>query len=255
MRAYRGRGWNKLLALSLALFCCAGAVAAPPRLLLVTQHYPPYIIANGSQASGLVVDVVREVFDRMKLPIDIAAYPWSRALNMVTSGEADALFTIKRTPERERTLVYPHEAVLTQDYVFFVRKGSAFRFDGDFKSIGHARIGVVINTSYGPRFDAAATQGVLTRIESAKDYEHIFRMLLAGRVDAVICSRLVGQDFLRNLNGLDQVQVAGPPTDTADSYLVFANKDGSRALADGFDRAMAAMRKDGTLDRILDSYR
>ncbi len=253
MDACRRAVWRILL--GLALCCGAAAFAAPPRLLLVTQHYPPYIIANGSAASGLVVDVVREVFSRMKQPVEIVAYPWSRALSMVTSGDADALFTIKRTPERERTLVYPHEPVLTQDYVFFARTKSNFRFDGDFAPIAKAHIGVVINTSYGPRFDQAVAQGQLTNIESAKDYEHIFRMLVAGRVDAVICSRLVGEDFLRGMNALDSVQVVGPPTDTANSYLVFASKNGSRALADGFDRAMAGMRKDGTLARIYDSYR
>lgn len=254
MEACRRAVWRILLALGLTL-CGAGAFAAPPRLLLVTQHYPPYIIANGSQASGMVVDVVREAFARMQQPIDIVAYPWSRALNMVTAGDADALFTIKRTPERERTLVYPREPVLTQDYVFFARKGSNFRFDGDFNAIAKAHLGVVINTSYGPRFDQAIAQGQLTNIESAKDYEHIFRMLVAGRVDAVICSRLVGEDFLRGMNGLNQVQVVGPPTDTAYSYLVFASKNGSQKLAEGFDRAMAAMRKDGTLARIYESYR
>lgn len=234
--------------------CYGVALAQSPPLQLVTLEYPPYIINSPGRAEGLVVEIVREVFARMKQPIDIEFYPWTRSLNMLVNGQADALFTIKRTPEREQTMLYPRETVLAQDYVFFVRKDSTLRFSGEFASVAGATIGLVRNTSYGARFDEALAKGRFARVEYANDYEHIFRMLLAGRVDTVICSRLVGLSFLRQLNGVDKVMVSGPPSETAYSYLVFTRARDMSKIADAYDQTMAAMRKDGSLARIVAAY-
>lgn len=233
----------------------AASAVAQDRLRLVTLEYPPYIINAPGGAEGLAASIVREVFARMNQPISIEFYPWSRSLRMLASGEADALFTIKHTQERERTMLFPRESLLSQDYVFFVRKDSNLRFNGDFASLANATIGLVRNTSYGTRFDTALARGGFPKLEYANDYEHIFRMLLAGRVDAVICSHLVGLSFLRQMNGVDQVTVSGPPAETAVSYLVFTRARDTRKLAEAFDQALAAMRRDGTLTRLAAPYR
>lgn len=247
-----------LLRLTLAAIVSIAALllhAAPGRaespLQLITLAYPPYITEQEGRPAGPVVDIVREAFRRSGQAVKIDFYPWSRGLSMVSSGQADALFTIKKTPEREQNLLFPAEALLSQDYVFFVRKDSPLRFNGDYASIAAARLGIVRNTSYGARFDAALQQGVFQRLEAANDYLHIFRMLLAGRVDAVICSRLVGLSYLRELKATTQIDVSGPPSETAHSYLVFTRAKNHAALAARFDQALAGMKKDGTLNRLL----
>lgn len=242
----------------LLLFACSllswQSPGAQETLRLVTLEYPPYIVSTPTRAEGMVADIVREAFARMKLPVVIEFYPWTRALAMLASGQADGLFTIKRTPDREQTMLYPREPLLAQDYVFFVRKDSSLRFTGDFASLAGASVGLVKNTSYGARFDTAAASGQFRNLEYANDYEHIFRMLLAGRIDTVICSRLVGLSYLRQLDATDRVVVAGPPSETAHSYLVFTRARDMRALAEAYDQALAGMRRDGSLARIVAAY-
>lgn len=219
---------------------------------LATFEYPPYVQQIDGQARGLAVELVREAFARMRRPVAIEFYPWSRSVKLIEADAIDGLFTIKKTPERMKRLNYPNRPLIHQGYVFFVRKDSRVRFRGDFADLAAATIGVVMSTSYGQRFDEAAARGAFARTVPASSYERIFRMLVGGRVDAVICSRLVGIEFVRRL-GVDKlIEISGPPVETALSYLVFAPKNA--ALAPAFDKVITAMERDGTLDRIFARY-
>lgn len=222
---------------------------------LATQEYPPYIVQDGNSAKGLTVDIVKEVFSRMKRNISLEFYPWARALAVLESGQVDGLFTIKRTPERESTMLFPNESLISQDYVFFVLKNSKITFDGDLSKLNEVSIGVVDKTSYGGKFDTAAKNGEFKKLDPASNNEMTFKKLLAGRVDAVICSRLVGIEFLEQLGGLDKVKVAGPPVETLVSYLVFSRKRDNTQLAAAFDKAISSMKKDGTMAKILGKYK
>lgn len=229
------------------------ACAAEP-LRLVTFEYPPYIKQASHGAQGLAVDIVKEAFARMEQPISIELYPWARIVKMTEDGRADGLFTIKKTPARSTTMLFPQKPLLNQDYVFFVLKDSKFQFDGQFSSIADARIGVVYATSYGPRFDNALRRGELKKLDPANNYVLTFRKLLGGRIDAVICSRLVGLEILKNMNAAERVQVSGPPVETVASYLSFTLKHDHSRLAAEFDRTINAMERDGSMRRIFTNY-
>lgn len=245
-------GVCRVLVVALLVWAGRSAVADDDVVRLAALEFAPYIHDANGRAEGPVVDVVNEVFRRMGKPLTVEFFPVTRSLVMVEAGSVDGFFTVKKTPEREHTLRFPREPLLSQDFVFFVRKDSHFRFDGDYASIANARIGVVNNMSYGGRFDAARRQGVFPRLESSHALTNIFRMLLAGRVDAMICSRLVGMKFIQEFDPAGQIMISGPPSETTHSYLVFTRRHDTSALADGFDLAMKGMRKDGTLVRLLE---
>lgn len=228
----------------------AGAETPAP-LHLVTMDYPPYIFRQSGSVQGPVVSVVKEAFRRIGRPVSIEMLPWSRSLSMVSNGTADGLFTIKKTADREFTLLYPSEPVLTQEYVLFVRRGIPFRFTGDLGVLADIRLGVTANNSYGPQFDDALGQGRFRHVQTAYDHEHLFRMLAAGRIDVAICSKTVGLAFIRALQADDQIMVVDPPVMTAFSYLVFTRQRDYSELARNLEQTLVAMRRDGTLAKLL----
>ncbi|WP_417070614.1 substrate-binding periplasmic protein [Niveibacterium terrae] len=230
----------------------AAADQAPVRL--ATFEYPPYAFQAGASAQGLSADLVREAFARMGRRVSIEFYPLNRGLKLLEAGEVSGFFTIKKTPERIAKFVFPHKPMIRQDYVFFIRKGSRVSFTGSFADLSAATIGVVMSTSYGQRFDEAAARGAFAKIEAAASYEQIFRMLVGERVDAVICSRLVGLEFIRRIGATGRVEISGPPVETTLSYLAFTAKKADAALAPAFDKAMEAMERDGSLNRILELH-
>lgn len=249
-----GSAFLRLAALAL---CCAlpgAAVAAGSVVRLATVEYPPYIQQVAGQAQGLASDLVREAFARMKRPVLIEVYPLNRGLKLLDAGVVDGFFSIKKTPEREVKLIFAREPLFRQDYVFFSRADGHFRFDGNFAAIAGQTIGVLASTSYGRRFDEAVLRGELPRLEVASSYESLFRMLAAGRFDAVICSRLVGVEFVRRTGTVGLIGVSGPVVETTQSYLVFSQGPEHQQLAEAFGQAMVQMKRDGTLSDLLARY-
>ncbi|WP_018610228.1 substrate-binding periplasmic protein [Uliginosibacterium gangwonense] len=223
-------------------------------LTLVSFDYPPFMnVQEGKPATGLMIEVINEAFKRIGKPYKMEFYPLARDFQMLDAGEADALFTVKKTPERETNYLFPKESVLSQDYVFFVLKDSPVEFKGDLKSLANASIGVVNKVSYGSVFDAAAQRGDFKKLEVAPTYEANFKKLLAKRMDVVVCSRIPGFAFLKELNATQQVKVIGPPIETTQSYIMFSKKAGPALVAE-FDKAMAAMRSDGTRAKLDKKY-
>lgn len=222
-------------------------------LVLLTFDYPPFIVQDAKAPTGMMIEVVSEAFKRAGKPIKFEFYPLPRGLQMLEAGEGDALFTLKKTPEREAKFVFSQEPVLAQDYVFFVPKDSNIAFNGDLKTMSNATIGVVSKVSFGSVFDKAAEAGVFKKLDVAQTYETNFKKLLAKRTDAVVCSRVVGLTILKGLNASQEAKVSGPPIETAQSYIMFNKKVGADVVA-AFDKAIAAMRKDGTYAKIEKKY-
>lgn len=228
--------------------------AQQPTLRFATLEYPPYIVQAGDSAQGLTIDIVNEVFKRIGREVKYEFYPIARGLAMVADGTVDGFFTLKKNADRELVMLFPKETVVSQDYVFFVPKDSKLEFDGNFTSMANASIGVVAATSYGARFDTAAKNNEFRKLESSADYDTTFKKLLAGRMDAVICSKFVGLAVLKKMGGADKVRVSGSPVETVPSFLAFTKKKDYSDLAAAFDQTIAAMRQDGTIDRIMKKY-
>lgn len=241
---------------ALALCCALPAVAggAGGAVRLATFEYPPYIQQVDDKAQGLASDLVREAFVRMKRPVLIEVYPLNRGLKLLEAGAADGFFSIKKTPEREAKLIFVREPLFRQDYVFFSRADGRFRFDGDFASIANQTLGVLASTSYGRRFDEAVQRGELPKVETASSYESLFRMLAGGRFDAVICSRLVGFEFVRRTGMVGRIGISGPVVETTLSYLVFSPSPEHQLLADALAQALAQMKRDGTFSGLMARY-
>ena len=240
-----------LLGMVFARMACAGGGES---VRLATLEYPPYVTETAQGAKGATVEIVRAAFARIGMNTEIAFFPIARGQYLVQTGEVDGFFSIKKTPDRERTLRFATLPLMSQDYAFFIRRGSPWAFDGNWASIRNATIGVVAATSYGPRFDQAAQDGLFARLDRAPSHELSFRKLLAGRVDAVVCSHWVGIHYLRKLGALRDVVMTGPPIETTQSYLAFSRNASLGDIPERFDEALGAMMADGTVERLLDEY-
>lgn len=232
------------------------AQAEARQLTLVSFDYPPLMEAASSQkpASGMAVDIVVEAFQRMAVPVRIVFYPLARGLAMLESGQADGIFTIKKNPEREARFLFPARPLLSQDYVIFVRKDSKLVFDGDITSLENVSLGILNRAYYGPVFDAALQAGLFKKLDIANSHKGNFQKLLAHRTDAVICSRIVGNSLLKQLNAEGNVIVSGPVLDTAPSYIMFNRLSITPEFVRQFDMTIAAMQSDGTLASIEKKY-
>jgi polar amino acid transport system substrate-binding protein len=243
---------RRFLATCLLALC---GPAAAQGLRLVTGNYPPYEYEEDGQPKGMVVEIVQEAFRRAGHAVSIEVMPWARALQEAQSGRADGIFAAVKTPERERQLAYTREPLVPLVVSLFVRKDSGIRYDGRLQPLAHYRFGVVNRFSNGPRFDGAMAAGVLPLVEAANGTESNIRKLMAGRIDVMVNNRYGAHYFLRRLGLDDQVAELQPPLDASPSYLAFSRaRDDLAALREAFDRALAAMKADGSFQRIVEAH-
>ena len=236
--------------LSLMIFGNTNSTA----LELVTLQYPPYEYLQNGEVKGVAVDIVREVFKRIKRPITITLYSWDQSLAMIQKGEADAIFTIFKTPEREAYADYSHEVLMTQVVSLFIKSDSNIVFDGDVSKLRNCTFGVVHKISYGSIFDQAVKNGVIRNIETSETGEENMKKLLQGHVDILVSNRYGALDIVKKMNNVDQVKELKPAIQSVPSYIAFSKKRGLTSLRDEYDMILRKIKDDGIYERIISSY-
>jgi polar amino acid transport system substrate-binding protein len=236
--------------LSLMIFGNTNSTA----LELVTLQYPPYEYLQNGEVKGVAVDIVREVFKRIKRPITITLYSWDQSLAMIQKGESDAIFTIFKTPEREAYADYSHEVLMTQFVSLFIKSDSNIVFDGDVSKLRNCTFGVVHKISYGSIFDQAVKNGVIRNIETSETGEENMKKLLQGHVDILVSNRYGALDIVKKMNNVDQVKELKPAIQSVPSYIAFSKKRGLTSLRDEYDMILRKIKDDGIYERIISSY-
>ncbi|MDN3684338.1 transporter substrate-binding domain-containing protein [Vibrio sinaloensis] len=93
---------NTELPLYSSLSCFSFWVSAKP-LELVTLDYPPYVVEQEGELSGVAIELVGSVFDELGVAVSIEVLPWARALSNVQFGRSDAIFLqpLRRLPVKK----------------------------------------------------------------------------------------------------------------------------------------------------------
>ncbi|MCJ7432233.1 MAG: transporter substrate-binding domain-containing protein [Anaerolineales bacterium] len=229
------------------------ASSAAKTIQLVTLQYPPYEFEENGQIKGIAVDIVTEAFKRMGYEVKISLYPWARSLEIMKNGEADAIFTAYKTPDREVFLEYSQEILMPQIVSLFVLKDSNITFDGDLSKLSQYRFGVVRAVSYGEKFDTLAKNKTLMTDE-ADTGEMNMDKLLKGRIDILVSNKYGALYILKQKGALDQVKELSPDLQSVPSYIAFSKVRNLTAVKEEFDKILAEMVKDGSVDKFINAY-
>lgn len=86
-----------------AICLSAGAPLRAADLVVYTEDFPPYNYpAPDGSVAGTSTDVVRQVLDRAGMPYEIKLVPWSRAVQLSLADPNALIYTLARTPKRDR---------------------------------------------------------------------------------------------------------------------------------------------------------
>ena len=243
------------LSVSLWILLAMQAVAEQP-LEIASTNFPPFVYEEQGKIKGIDVDILTEVFARMRQPISIRLYPFARAVYMIKAGQADAIFPFGKDAERELFAHYPREALFEMSVSLFVRKDSPITFNGDFKSLGSYTFGVVREAKFGEQFDAAVRDGIITQIEEVTDFHQNILKLVNNRLDIIVGPRHNILFLLKKLGQQDAVKELSPSlTPSWFVYLAFSKQRTlSPDLEERFARALQEMKRDGTYEKIIQAY-
>ncbi|XZG70554.1 substrate-binding periplasmic protein [Chitinibacteraceae bacterium HSL-7] len=175
------------------------AVANRP-IRLMTQQLEPYSVEVRGRQSGLALEVVRCALEQIKEPYVIQFVPWKRAQLLVATGEADGFFPATHNDRRDGlfTLSAP---VAPLSWTWYTRTGTHI----DPTTPAFKRYGTV-GSYLGANMLTWLKDNGYNIVAVPESHGLLMRVLLAGRVDAVLAGDKAMETQLTRSGNAGRVQ-------------------------------------------------
>ena len=236
--------WLAVMLAFMALFLtsCGEKEAERGKLIMVTNAtFPPYEFYQGSRIVGIDADMVREIAKRNDLELVIEDMAFDSVIAAVQTGKADvAASGITVTEDRKKQIDFTTSYVKA-DQVIIVRKDSDIVGP---ESMRGKRIGV----QHGTTGDMYVTEHV-QEPERFQDGALAVASLVTGKIDAVVLDSAPAEEHVARNKGICIL----PTALVSEEYAMAISKSRPELLA-MFNRTMAEMKVDGTMDTIWSRY-
>ncbi|CAN7414038.1 transporter substrate-binding domain-containing protein [Pseudoduganella sp. LjRoot289] len=84
------------------LLCSASIAFGAERMLAVTEEFPPFNYTENGKLAGYGVELAQAVLEGAGVDYAMASYPWARAYEMAQQQPNVLIFSMTRTPDREK---------------------------------------------------------------------------------------------------------------------------------------------------------
>lgn len=238
----RGLGLAWLLLLSVQ------ALGAAPVRYCDYPVYPPVSWSDGKQVRGLAPTVVRELFARLGLEVEIVVLGnWRRCLLDAAEGRVDVVLAYS-SDQRDQGMRFSRVPVLREEVAVFVNRKRPVRFE-QLDDLASYRGGLLFGESYGPAFDRFVARH--QNIEWVSSSQQNFGKLIRGRIDFVIQERRTGELFVEHLPGAGDIQ-ALPAALSVDYLRVAVSRHSPLSQRmDEIDAQLQQMSERGEIDNWL----
>lgn len=220
------------------------------KLNVSPSGYPPYLIVNGDNYSGIIWDVVNRVAERAGFSVSAVRVPRKRVDNLLMEGYLDATPRAREwTADPDRFLFT--DPVVNVEEVFFSTNGSPFRYDGP-----ESLEGKTLVTHLGYRYPAVQelfNADQAHRFDVSRDRDMFRYLLYSDKFDAAIADRLVGQWILLS-EGLQGQFRMSDDNISQYGFRLMLRKDWEN-FARLFNQELQALKANGELEEILSRYR
>lgn len=227
------------------------AAEADKTLKLVSGHWPPYV-EKDAPGGGAAIDLVSQILKRAGYDTVASIDSWPRSLQGSEIGIYDVLATAWVTKDRKRELQFsdPYYENVTR---FIKRKDSPVRFRS-YADLKNLIVGVIAGRDYGEKFDRA--KGFLRIAKS-----HVIQNLLLmqqGRIDLTLGDEWVIRHELTQYfpNAINEFEFLPQPVSQRGLHIaVSRTRPDHKEIIRAFNKALAAMKADGSMKKLLDNYR
>ena len=243
----------KKIVIMIGLLCSLTYSACAETFQVVGTEYPPftYTLPDG-KPGGFAFDLLRAMFDQLKIDAAFALYPWKRAETML-SEEANTVAFLARTEKRE-TLYYWVGPVYPRSLYLYRLKSRPEVQLTTIDDVKPYKIGVVRGyASITEVLNAGVPQANLDEV--ANDTLNI-KKLFERHIDLLPNNDMVLASLLRKEgHALDDVEKAFAITPEGKSYFYFGlSKATDAQLAQQLQQAFDALKQNGDYDKILQQY-
>jgi len=226
----------------------AGTASAADKIRIGTEGaYPPFnqIDASGN-VIGFDVDIAKALCEQMQADCVIVTQDWDGIIPGLLAKKYDAIVaSMSITEERKKAVAFT-DPYYSNSLRFVAKKGSEI----DPNNLKGKTIGAQRATISGSYLEDNLKDVVDIKLYDTQ--ENAYLDLGADRVDAVLADMLVNYEWLKSDEGQD-FEFKGEAIDIDDKIGIALRKDDTD-LVKRFNEALAAIRADGTYDKINAKY-
>jgi polar amino acid transport system substrate-binding protein len=219
------------------------------KVRLVADPYPPYQFEENGRIRGVDNDIIKESFSVHDIEIETGLYGWDRCMEMMEAGNADGIFQITSTPERERQFLFSHQ-LRTACTLFFRRKRFPIELDSavDLGSQLHnVKVGVLSGYSYGAAVDSIGDEQKV----SAESGESLVFGLQRGEFALALMDQGVAACLMARLR-IDTIEIT--PGFSIQRKLYVAFRKELFDLVRFFNSGLKTIREKGVYDDVFRRY-
>lgn len=235
-----------LVLIALAAVASNHAYAERSLHVVSLTDWPPYS-AKGLPHDGFGNHVVTAALERAGYDVTLELVPWSRAMAMVRHGDADVLVNVWRTDARREVMAFT-DPIARNELVFVHLAARDWRYRG-LDSLAGMDVGILRDYDYN---DAFMRNPDINRIPARTLLTNL-RNLKNKRLDAVLADRMIARYVIDNKLAESAGRFAFSDKALSAKNLhaaVSRAVDGTTAIVDAFNSALAEMRADGTYAEI-----
>ena len=220
------------------------------KISLVVNTWPPYVdevLPDG----GLAMKIVKTALKRAGYTPEVRIEKWEKALEGSEIGVYDLVGALWKTDARQKKLLYS-DHYLTNNIVLVTHSSSQMKFDSLSDLQGHL-IGVLKDYEYNDKFMKDPN---ILKFQANRLTQNLIAVQ-QGKLDAAVADKRLALYELKHFmgNNRNEFQFLPKHMNSRKLYVAAPVKNaGSKNLIAKFNQGLAAIKKDGTYQKILDEY-
>ncbi|WP_431687545.1 substrate-binding periplasmic protein [Hahella sp. NBU794] len=248
-----------VLGILLCLALTSAALADCDRPLSVGwESWRPYMYKNEEgRLSGLDIELIQAVADRMGCQLEFSEIPFKRHLLQLRQGKIDLATSVQKTAAREEYAWFS-QTYRTSASNLIIRREDADRYHfKSFKEMTQSRfrLGVTRGYFYGDDVNKYIEKedGQL-HVEDVVSDELNLMKLLARRVDGIFADPIVIYSLARDIGRKDEIAVH-PLGLVSDTFYIMGSKASvSPKTMENLNQALQSLQQSGEFDAIVNRY-
>jgi polar amino acid transport system substrate-binding protein len=230
----------------------AAAASAPAKVVVVGTDaaYAPFESQNEKgEIVGFTIDIVNAVAQKAGLQVKFVNTPWEGIFNALTQGDRDVVASsVTITPERKATMDFSAPYFDARQLIA-VRNESKVSGFADLKAL---KVGVQTGTTGDEAVSKllGKTNANIKRFESTP---LALKELESGGLDAVVADNGVVIHYVAN-NAAGKFKTVADKDFVPEQYGLALKKGDKPDLLASLNQGLAAIRADGTYERIYTKY-
>ena len=216
---------------------------------LIADPYPPYQFKEKNRIKGIDYEIIRSSFGEHQMEIAVNLLPWDMCMDSINRKDADGIFQIVRTSEREAILLFS-DPLRTARTIFLRRIGTdiEIRSDMGFKSqLKDSLLGVLSGYSYNP--DINGLEKSIKR--EYQSQEGLLKALTVNEVDLILMDSGVAY-YLMNRMGVKNIERVPGNEITRELHAAFLKE--KEELRELFNIGLRSIREKGVYREIFRKY-